>query len=80
MYHKVIIVKISMKKVIAPIAQKCAGKVNETWPYISADNIHKLVYFEIFRNTYVSFLSTFQPQTYEPISFPEIEIWKSGNF
>ena len=39
-----------MKKVIAPIAQKCAGKVNETWPYISADNIHKLVYFEIFRN------------------------------
>ena len=48
MYHKVIIVKISMKKVIAPIAQKCAGKVNETWPYISADNILKLVYFEIF--------------------------------
>ena len=40
-----------MKKVTALIAQKCAGKVNETWPYISADNIHKLVYFEIFRNT-----------------------------
>ena len=40
-----------MKKVIVPIAQKCAGKAKETWPYISVDNIHKLVYFEIFRNT-----------------------------
>ena len=49
MYHKVIIVKISMKKAIAPIAQKCAEKAKETWPYISADNILKLVYFEIFK-------------------------------
>ena len=51
MYHKGIIVNISMKKVIVPIAQKCAGKVKETWPYISADNIHKLVYLEIFKNS-----------------------------
>lgn len=51
MYHKGIIVKISMKKVIVPIAQECVVKAKETWPYISADNIHKLVYFEIFRNT-----------------------------
>ena len=40
-----------MKKVIVPIAQKCVVKAREIWPYISADNIHKLVYFEIFRNT-----------------------------
>ena len=54
--------KISMKKVIVPIAQKCAGKVNETWPYISADNIHKLVYFEIFFFTLLLRFSLFPPQ------------------